>query len=783
MKKKYKVSVVIPVYNAEKYINECLDSLLSQTLQDIEIICVDDQSTDRSSEILDTYQDKYPSIVKVFHREKSNAGEARNFGISVASGEYITFFDADDFCERKMLQQLYSTAKDRNADIVVCKSRCYSEKTHQYSVPTYMVCDDLIPQTKDRCFCYTDCSENIFQLFGMAPWNKLFRLDLMIDNNIRAQSLPAANDVLLTALALVTAKRITVIDDQLYVQRKDNPCSITSNLESEDKWNCGYRSAFGLKQALEERSIYSEVEKSYKKLALHSILWYMEKVQRKNWAVFQNYYNLFRKEWVQDLGLLELKKSDAINGSEYKKYCQILEMPLEEFLYKQVERLRKDALKTRKELDKTRNSKSYKLGTKILRIPRKILSAKNNYVIRRKASEVEKKELIERKKYSQRVCIVAQENYHYGVVANVIRLVNCDDTYIEVFTNKKAAHEIKILLGNDSENISWHLYPKNAKVLNRSTKGVDSWRLASSELIAKRGELDTVILVSPEYQPKNYRPIFESKERSYRLIAMIHNLNHVFVPDDHNKEVIELLSMADSYAVLDSTLADTIKEREYTSKTVFTLPLLFDESILAEKHDDENVASFVITGGVEKDRKDYDIVIGALSRLPKEYLEKMRLVLLGNSANPYGTRIVKELSDLKKRGLQVTFYREFVSSDNFNLEMSRATCILGPVRVRTKNEHFEEVYGLTKYSGIVGDMVQYALPGIVPAELNMPNELRGSYLAYSNEEDLCKAICVFLDREKVQLLQAKAAENSSQFLLEEVREKSGLFDKNVDGGK
>ena len=111
------VSVIIPVYNVEKYLRACLDSVVNQTLRDIEVICVDDGSTDGSPAILAEYAAKDPRV-KVLTQPKSNAGAARNAGMSIATGEYLGFVDADDWCELTLFEKAYGRAKEVNADLV-----------------------------------------------------------------------------------------------------------------------------------------------------------------------------------------------------------------------------------------------------------------------------------------------------------------------------------------------------------------------------------------------------------------------------------------------------------------------------------------------------------------------------------------------------------------------------------------------------------------------------------------------------------------------------------------
>ena len=114
-----KVSIIVPVYNVEKYISRCLNSLINQTLDDIEIICVNDCSTDNSFETVKEYAVKDSRFVLIEHEINQGLGSARNSGIGIASGKYIIFIDSDDYIDTDYCEKLYNTAKKYDADIVV----------------------------------------------------------------------------------------------------------------------------------------------------------------------------------------------------------------------------------------------------------------------------------------------------------------------------------------------------------------------------------------------------------------------------------------------------------------------------------------------------------------------------------------------------------------------------------------------------------------------------------------------------------------------------------------
>jgi len=117
---KLKVSVIIPVYNTKDYLHQCLDSLVNQTLEDIEILVVDDGSTDGSTEIIKEYAQNYPQKFKAFYKENGGQAAARNLAVDNAQGEYLGFVDSDDWVDTEMYAEMYEKAKSENADIVIC---------------------------------------------------------------------------------------------------------------------------------------------------------------------------------------------------------------------------------------------------------------------------------------------------------------------------------------------------------------------------------------------------------------------------------------------------------------------------------------------------------------------------------------------------------------------------------------------------------------------------------------------------------------------------------------
>ena len=217
-----KISVIIPVYNAEKYLGQCLDSLIGQTFSDFEIICVNDGSNDSSLDILNSYADKCDKI-KIINIENSGPGPARNKGLDIASGDYITFVDADDWVDKKFLEILYGSAIKTNADITECSYCSYYEADSIYKnrneirkLKKCIKTGDFMRVSRDKII------PNLFnQGFSFkTPWKKLYKRELFY--NLRFKNYLFAEDVLVVLEAYLKSKAFSYLPDILYYYRVRN---------------------------------------------------------------------------------------------------------------------------------------------------------------------------------------------------------------------------------------------------------------------------------------------------------------------------------------------------------------------------------------------------------------------------------------------------------------------------------------------------------------------------------------------------------------------------------
>ena len=223
-----RVSVVVPIYNVEPYLKKCVESLLSQTLEDIEILLVDDGSPDRCGEIADEYAAREPQV-KAFHQKNAGLGPARNTGIEHATGEYVGFVDSDDWVDSQMFERLYSAAAKCDADIVVGGHRDVVEghvrvaKPHPLAGVTLHGSDEIMP-VRNRLFGHAE-DDNTVEAFPMRVWTAIYRNDFLRTNRLRFEEI-LSEDTIFNLPAYKTAKTITFTGDTNYCYRMDNQSSI-----------------------------------------------------------------------------------------------------------------------------------------------------------------------------------------------------------------------------------------------------------------------------------------------------------------------------------------------------------------------------------------------------------------------------------------------------------------------------------------------------------------------------------------------------------------------------
>lgn len=207
-----KVSVIVPVYNVEKYLARCLDSLTSQTLDEIEILVVNDGTKDGSQSIIDAYKLRFPDKVISFIKENGGLGDARNYGMKYARADFISFVDSDDYVEPTMIERMYTKAIKEQADIVLCDIEYVWENSDKKI---------LLKGLKQVENVTVEKSIYLSPLFA---WNKLYRRSLFSDYRLEYPKRLWYEDIPVTLPLFSLVKIVSYVDEVLvhYVQRESS---------------------------------------------------------------------------------------------------------------------------------------------------------------------------------------------------------------------------------------------------------------------------------------------------------------------------------------------------------------------------------------------------------------------------------------------------------------------------------------------------------------------------------------------------------------------------------
>ena len=198
-----KISVIIPVYNSSTNLRKCLDSVVNQTLKDIEIIVINDGSTDDSKNIIEEYTVKYKNIIFI-DQENKGIGKTRNIGIKKATGEYITFVDSDDYIKENMLEEYYKYAKKHNFDLGIGS---YIKKINN---------KEIIFENNKFKTGNVKTTPQILYLIEYGPWAKLYKREMLINNNIYFDEKRKYEDMPFVSKALLKSKLIGQITEPYY---------------------------------------------------------------------------------------------------------------------------------------------------------------------------------------------------------------------------------------------------------------------------------------------------------------------------------------------------------------------------------------------------------------------------------------------------------------------------------------------------------------------------------------------------------------------------------------
>lgn len=315
-----KVSVIVPIYNVEKYLEKCINSLLSQTLEDIQIILVNDGSKDNSGNIAKEYEKNNKD--KVIYVEKENGGlsDARNYGLKYATGDFIAFLDSDDYIEKNAYEEMYNKAIEENADYVECD--------FIWEFPNKIRVDKQYPYKNKK---------EMLSFVRVVAWNKLIKRQLITDNNLEFPKGLRYEDIEFTYKLIPFLNKFAYVDNPFihYVQREGSIANVQNERTAEI-----FTVLDNVIEFYKKNNIYEEyrdeLEYNYARYLLCSSLKRMckikdksirEKLLTESWERLNlNFPNWKENVILKTVNIGKNKYMRTVNKSTYKIYSKILEI-------------------------------------------------------------------------------------------------------------------------------------------------------------------------------------------------------------------------------------------------------------------------------------------------------------------------------------------------------------------------------------------------------------------------------------------------------------------------
>lgn len=368
------VSIIMPAYNAERYLEECLASVEGQTYRDLEIILVDDGSTDETLRMARDHAARDERIT-VLTQQNQYAGVARNNGMAKASGDYLLFLDSDDIFEPDMVERLVARAEATEADAVVCKSIAFDEQTGvEYPLTQALRDVDLEAVESGESL-----RGKLFQCFVGWPWDKLFRKSFIEARGLRFQPLRTTNDACFVFMALARADRIAFDDGECVRHRVNNAASLEGSRAK--SFSNAVVAAESIRSGLMHAGLYERFQQSYLNWFVEFSAWNCRTLQGD---ARSEYVALMRKALLPLLpsgeaeGYFPTELNDGVakalreDDGRLLEHAIILECERAELKrrIRDLEEERGDIIDHwRRDVEEVRGSTSFKLGSALLKLP------------------------------------------------------------------------------------------------------------------------------------------------------------------------------------------------------------------------------------------------------------------------------------------------------------------------------------------------------------------------------------------------------------------------------
>ena len=367
-----KVSVIVPVYNVQAYLPDTLKSIRQQTLKEIEIICVDDGSTDDSVQIIHE-QMKEDNRINCLQQKNSYAGVARNHGFLKAAGEYVIFWDADDLFDPSALEKMYDKAKSNDADICVCAGQKLMEDTGKYILTDVYLQKKWLPEKE--VFSRKDIPDHIFAFATNVPWNKMYKREFVQKYDLKFQNLRQANDTYFVIMSLYFAEKIVTVKDRLITYRSNNSSSLTG--KASDTQYCAYDSYKATWEELKKQKDFDLVKKGFQVRFVGGMLYALTIQSRMD--KYQLLYERIKEKGLDEFEIDTLSREDFDVKWHYEACQNMKNWSYEEYLIWDLRRLNRNREIRNVEVDQYRlKVKQLKAEVKALKLELRSANANLN---------------------------------------------------------------------------------------------------------------------------------------------------------------------------------------------------------------------------------------------------------------------------------------------------------------------------------------------------------------------------------------------------------------------
>jgi len=295
------VSIIVPVFNVEPYLKECLESVINQTFKDIEIICVDNKSEDNSLQILKEYSKKDSRIIIIENDKNYRQGYARNNGIDAAKGDYVFILDSDDYLKLDCLEKMYNKAVKDETDVTICCWAAFDNNTKIVNTKSKYSNYGRIPkELDDKVFTWRDLKNVIFYVSSVA-WDKLYKRSFLIEKDIKFPVGTEFEDNIFAKNALFNASKISILRERLLfyrTKRKGSLMGKKNELFFDHIYICDY-----IEENLKKRNLFEEVKYIFLDYKIHVSVLFLRKIKSK-------YKKEYFKKMVESFEKIEIKEEE-----------------------------------------------------------------------------------------------------------------------------------------------------------------------------------------------------------------------------------------------------------------------------------------------------------------------------------------------------------------------------------------------------------------------------------------------------------------------------------------